>query len=176
MARSFWGRGPWSQCAACFDLRRQQLARARAGDRRPKVGLPSDGLGLAPSRQRTRDVGPVDLFGLSWPLAVSLRRPPPTRVGVSWISLDSLVTIKTFQWVTSLEAGIIFPRAFCLALAATTGVCGRGHAEAQDCSCGKLHLISDFLQQIVAEPFPFGRLNPKANRPRWVLLPKRVNS
>jgi hypothetical protein len=32
---------------------------------------------------------------------------------------------------------------------AGTGACGRGHAEAQDCSWGKLNLISDFLQEIV---------------------------
>jgi hypothetical protein len=38
------------------------------------------------------------------------------RVGLSWISLDSLVRIETFQLVTRLEAGKIFSRAFSFAL------------------------------------------------------------
>jgi hypothetical protein len=40
-----------------------------------------------------RDVGPVDPFWVSWPLAILLRRPLLMRVGLSWISLDSLVRI-----------------------------------------------------------------------------------
>jgi hypothetical protein len=32
-----------------------------------------------------RDVGPVDPFGFSWPLAVSLRKPPLMTVGFPWI-------------------------------------------------------------------------------------------
>jgi hypothetical protein len=60
-----------------------------------------------------RDIGPVDPFGFSWPLAVSLRRPPLMSIGLSWISLDSLVRIETFQWVTRPEAGKLFSRAFC---------------------------------------------------------------
>ena len=39
-------------------------------------------------------------------------------VGFPWISLDSLVRIETFQWVTRLEAGKLFSRAFSLALEA----------------------------------------------------------
>jgi hypothetical protein len=35
-----------------------------------------------------------------------------------WISLDFLVGIETYQWVTRLGAKIIFPRAFLLALEA----------------------------------------------------------
>jgi hypothetical protein len=94
-----------------------------------------------------RDIGPVDGFGFSWPLAVSLQRPPIMRVGFPWISLDSLVRIETFQWVTRLSAGRIYRAPFPWRYeSATTGACGRGHAEAQDCSCGKLNLISDFLQ------------------------------
>jgi hypothetical protein len=34
------------------------------------------------------------------------------RVGFPWISLDSLVRIKTFQWVTRLEARKVLPHAF----------------------------------------------------------------
>jgi len=38
---------------------------------------------------------------------------------------------------------------------AGTGACGPGHAEAQDCSWGKLSLVSDFLQEIVVRAVPF---------------------
>jgi hypothetical protein len=74
-----------------------------------------DGVGLAPSWQRPRDVGPVDPFGFSWPQAVSLRTPTLMSVGFPWISLDSLVRIETFQWVTRLEAGKLFSQPFSLA-------------------------------------------------------------
>jgi hypothetical protein len=59
-----------------------------------------------------RDLGPVDPFGFSWPLAVSVRRPLIAKVGFPWISLDSLVRIDTFQWVTRLEAGKLFSQPF----------------------------------------------------------------
>jgi hypothetical protein len=36
-------------------------------------------------------------------------------VGFPWISLDSLVRIETFQWVTRPEAGKLFSRAFSVA-------------------------------------------------------------
>jgi hypothetical protein len=49
--------------------------------------------------QRTHDIGPVDPFGFSWFLTVSLPRPPPKSLGLSWIFLDSLVRIETFQRV-----------------------------------------------------------------------------
>ena len=77
-------------------------------------------------------------------------KAPLLSDGLSWISLDSLVRIETFQWVTRLEAGKLYSRAFSLAFAAPgREPVGRGHAEAQDCSWGKLNLISDFLQGIV---------------------------
>jgi hypothetical protein len=53
-----------------------------------------------------------DAFGFSWPLGVSLRRPLLMSLGLSWISLDSLVRIETFQWVTRLEAGKTFSQPF----------------------------------------------------------------
>ena len=65
-----------------------------------------------------RDIGPVDPFGFSWPLAVSLRKPPLMAVGFSWISLYSLIRIDIFQWVRRLEAGKSFSRTFALALEA----------------------------------------------------------
>jgi hypothetical protein len=46
---------------------------------------------------------------------------------LSWIFLDSLVLIETFQWVTRLEAGKFFSRAFSLAIrSGTMGACGLG--------------------------------------------------
>jgi hypothetical protein len=86
------------------------------------------------------------------------------RVELSWISLDSLVRIQTFQWVVWLEAGKIFSRAFSLAFeAAGTGAsilaCGRARLFK-----GMLNLVSDFLQEVVVRAIPFRTLNPKAAR------------
>ena len=39
-------------------------------------------------------------FGFSWPLAVWPRKTSSMGVGLSWISLDSLVRIETYQLVT----------------------------------------------------------------------------
>jgi hypothetical protein len=79
--------------------------------------------------------------------------------------LDSLVRIETFQWVTRLFAG----RKLLAPFPGVERTPGRkhailGHAEAQDCSWGKLTLISDFLQEVVARAAPFDRLNPTAPR------------
>jgi hypothetical protein len=75
-------------------------------------------------------LGPVDPFGFSWLLAVSLRRPPLMSLGLSWISLDSLVRIETFQWVTQLEAGkLFFSRFF-------RGVEGRRNGSLRSRPCG----------------------------------------
>jgi hypothetical protein len=102
---------------------------------------------LALSRRRAREIGPIDPFGFSWSPAVSLQKPPIMWVGLSWISLDSLVRIETFQWVTWHKARKFFPRALCpMGRRAGTAARGRGHAEAQDCPWGKLNLITDFLQ------------------------------
>jgi hypothetical protein len=43
---------------------------------------------------------------------------PPHEVGLSWICLDSLVRIETFQWITRLEAGKLFSQPFSVALEA----------------------------------------------------------
>ena len=50
-------------------------------------------------------------FGFSWRLAVLLRNLPIMPIGFSWISLDSLVRIETFQWVTRDSLGVIFSSA-----------------------------------------------------------------
>ena len=64
-----------------------------------------------------------------------------------WISLDFLVKIETYQWVTRDFREMNFARASSPRLTvAAPGACGRGHAEAQDCSWGKLNSISDYPQ------------------------------
>src|ERR1700722_1987876 len=100
-----------------------------------------------------------------WPLAVSLRRPPLMRVGLSWISLDSLVRIETFQWVTGLEAGIIFRCAFSLALAAPQRESAvEAMRKRRIVHRASLIRFLIFCNKLSSEPFPFGRLNPKATR------------
>jgi hypothetical protein len=81
-------------------------------------------------------------------------KTPPMRVGFPWISLDSLVRIETFQWVTQLEAGNFFLGPFPWRYKRRKGSRGRGHAEAQDCSWRKLNPVSDFLQEIVVRAVP----------------------
>jgi hypothetical protein len=54
----------------------------------------------------------VGLFGFSWLVLISLRKPSSTRVGFIWISLDSLVRIETFQWVAREFRRKNFPLAF----------------------------------------------------------------
>ena len=51
-------------------------------------------------------------FGLSWPLAVLVRKSSFRGVGFPWISLDSLVRNETYQWVTRDFRQKIFRRAF----------------------------------------------------------------
>jgi hypothetical protein len=82
------------------------------------------------------------------------------------ISLDSLVRIETFQRVTRLEAVIIFPRAFSLALEA------RERERAVEAMQKRSRIVHGqslprfliFCKRLSSEPFPFGRLNPKAAR------------
>jgi hypothetical protein len=44
---------------------------------------------------------------------------------------------------------------------AGTGASWRGHAEEQECSCGKLNLILFFSSKLSSERFSFGQLQPK---------------
>jgi|HubBroStandDraft_3_1064219.scaffolds.fasta_scaffold33154_2 hypothetical protein len=85
------------------------------------------------------------------------------RVGFSWISLDSLVRIETYQWVTRLEARKLFISPFPWREIRRNGRPQSWHAEAQDCSWGKLNLVSDFLQEIVVRPI---FLSPAGSRSR----------
>jgi hypothetical protein len=72
------------------------------------------------------------------------------EVGFPWISLDSLVRIETYQWVTRDFQLKIFPRAFVVGKRHRNGGPKIRHAEGMDCSSGKFSLISDFLQEIAA--------------------------
>jgi hypothetical protein len=51
-----------------------------------------------------------------------------------------------------------------VALRARNGSLGRGHVEAQDCSWGKLNLVSDFLKSIVVRAVPFPPPQSKRSR------------
>ena len=108
-------------------------------------------------------VGQAASFGFSWRVAVSQRKPPLLGVGFPWISLDSLVRIEPFQWVTGQKRGEYFWRPCPRVEKRPDGGCGRGYAEAQDCSWGELTLVSDFVQDIAVKAAP-RRLNPKAAR------------
>jgi hypothetical protein len=59
-----------------------------------------------------RDSHPVDPFWVFLAGDLFAAKVPADEVGLSWISLDSLVRIQIFQWVTQLEAGIIFSAPF----------------------------------------------------------------
>jgi hypothetical protein len=75
----------------------------------------------------------------------------------AWISLDSLVRIETYQWVTGDFQRKIFPRAFGVAKAPWKRQTPHDRdTEGMDCSLGKPSLISGFLQEIAAQALPFG--------------------
>jgi hypothetical protein len=84
-----------------------------------------------PSRS-AHDIGPIDPFGFSWRLAVSLWKPPFWAIGFPWISLDSLVRIEPSQWVMRDFRWKFFPRGFSPLRGAGTEAGGRSHAEAQE--------------------------------------------
>ena len=125
-----------------------------------------EGVGSAQSRRRARDIGPVDPFGFSWPLAVSLRRPPLMTVGFPWISLDSLVRIETFQWVARLLAGRIFLPP-CPQARRRRNVSLRSlPAEGAGLFMGQANLFSDFQQEIATRAVPFRPPQSKSRSPQ----------
>ena len=103
-----------------------------------------DGVGSAafPAADRTL----IRSIWFSWPLAVSLRKPrlwPLDSLGFPRI----LSSESRFSMGLAARSGEKFFSHFCPGVrSATTGARGRGHAEAPDCSWGKLNRISDFLQ------------------------------
>jgi hypothetical protein len=71
-----------------------------------------------------------------------------------WISLDSLVRIETFQWVTRIKAKTFFPTAFGVAKGPSKRLAHDLAREREDCSWHKLNSVSDFLQDIAAQAIP----------------------
>ncbi len=59
---------------------------------------------------------PADRFGFSWRVAYSPRKPRLSTIGFPWISLESLVRIETYQWVTRDKSAKNFRGAFSLLL------------------------------------------------------------
>jgi hypothetical protein len=119
-----------------------------------------------------RALGLVAPFGFSWLAALSLRRPPLMSLGFSWISLDSLVRIETYQWVTRHKAEKLFSRASCLAFERRWDGSPRSwHVEGQDCAWGELNRGSDFQQEIVVR---VGRFGPSQSKSRLVLCKTEV--
>jgi hypothetical protein len=95
-------------------------------------------------------------MGLVAPIWVSLARgrfaakAQLMRVGFSWVSLDSLVRIETYQWVTRLEAGKTF--FFPGVRSAGTGASVPRMRRRRIVHRASLNLVSDFLQEIVVRP------------------------
>jgi hypothetical protein len=77
-------------------------------------------------------------------------KTPEYELGFPWISLESLVRIETYQWVTRDFQKKNFPPAFPSRKRRRNGGPKIWHAEGIDCSWGKFNLISDFLQEIAA--------------------------
>ena len=73
---------------------------SRRGAIRPIAEAEEAGLKGRPGVAVRHDVGPADPFGFSWSTRCFAAKTPVTRVGFPWISLDSLVRIETYQWVT----------------------------------------------------------------------------
>ena len=142
----------WTGC-------RKNVRASDAGAEAPSLGTGSD---RRPSRQRG---GSVWNFLARGCFAVKI---PEKGVGFPWISLDSLVRIETYQWVTRDKRCKIFSCPFCpFGIRSTGKEAGRrrGYAEAQKCSSSKLNLDSDFLQSIVASAIPFASLVSNQSRP-----------
>ena len=112
----------------------------------------------------------VDPFGFSWGLPIWLRKPRFMTVGFPWISLDSLVRIETYQWVTRDFPRKIFLEPYLGARSAGKGACGPGHSEGLDCSWVKLTSISDCQQAIVARPVSTSRAIEPDRQVRQTLL------
>jgi hypothetical protein len=91
----------------------------------------------------------------------------PPSVGFPWILSSESRLINGLRAIKRAKA---FLDASSAARGAGMGARGFDMRQGQDCSWGKLNLISVFLQWIVvrqrlsSEPFSFGRLNPKATR------------
>jgi hypothetical protein len=121
-----------------------------------QLALHLGGVGLAPSRQRN----PAPSFRS---LRLGFLGPPADEGWIVLDFLDSFVRIEVFQWVTRLEAGKTFRALFPLHPKRRNEPAVAAHAEAQDCSWGKLNLFSDFLQEIVVRAVSFQPLQSKSH-------------
>ena len=74
--------------------------------------LACGGVGLAPSWQRARRYRSGRSVWVFLAPGCFGSEGPPEGVGLSWISLDSLVRIETYQLVTPHKVGKLFSRAF----------------------------------------------------------------
>jgi hypothetical protein len=119
-----------------------------------------EGVGLAPSRRRaaTWVRSSVWAFLARVPFAA---KAPLLSLGFAWIlSSES----RLFKGLRDLWRERYFLGPAPRGKTHGNGSCGRGRAETQDCSWGKLNLISNFLQEFVVRPLPFGRQS-KSNAP-----------
>jgi hypothetical protein len=78
--------------------------------------------------------------------------------------LDSLVRIETYQWVTRHKASKSFSRRFFRGERPERERAVEAMRKRQDCSWGKLNLVSDFLQQTVVRARPFRPPQSKTTR------------
>jgi hypothetical protein len=83
------------------------------------------------------------------------------RVGFPWISLDSLVRIEAYQWVTRHKASKSFSRRFFRGERPERERAVEAMRKRQDCSWASLTWFLIFRNRLSSEPVPFGRLNPK---------------
>jgi hypothetical protein len=87
------------------------------------------------------------------------------RVGFPWISLDSLVRIEAFQWVTRVEARKLFnSRLLPGVRSAGTGAWVEAMRKRRIVHGASLPWFLIFCKILPSEPLPFGRPDPKAAR------------
>src|ERR1700722_11690996 len=116
-----------------------------------------------PFWQRAREVARVDPFGFSWRVDVLLRKSLFSSVGFPWISLDSLVRIETFQWVTRHKLRKIFSCGFLLWLQAErSGPAALGMRKGRIAHEASLARLPIFCNKLSSPAFPFAALDPNA--------------
>jgi hypothetical protein len=112
------------------------------------------------------DARPVDPFGFSWPVEVSLRKPDFRALyflGFPWILSDSLVRIETYQWVIRHK-----PKNKFLRVSASWRPSKRPERapvvkvrrKGQNSPCAKPNTVSEFLEEI-----PVQAVRPRSPRP-----------
>jgi hypothetical protein len=97
-------------------------------------------------------------------------KAPLLSVRFPWISLDFLVRIKTFQWVTLLQAGKLFSQPFSPAFAAPGREPVVEAMRSAGSFIGQVPWFLIFCKRVSFEPFPFG---PPQSKSRSLLYPSR---